>query len=685
MVMNRADRSATRPAVGRTRPRLLLGLAAAALALLVCALLLLAPRLRGGRWRMPTRPPEGWNLLLVSLDTTRPDRLAACDGGPVATPALDRLRGGGFLFAEMIAPAPNTLPAHASLFTGRNPYLHGVRENTEHALGPQQVTLAERLSAAGYETAAFVAAFVMDARFGLGQGFGLYEDRLSEPESGLAPFAVELRGEIVAERAARWLFDYAGRRAQDAGQPPFFLFVHFYDAHAPYQPPPHHAAAHPGRPYEGELAYQDVCLGRLLDALEATGEAPRTWVWVVSDHGESLGEHGEATHSLFVYEAPIRVVSILRPPPPDGRYRAGAPHARCTSGTSLISVPPTLLEIAGVPLARTAAETGDARSTERIEGRSLLPWMEGAELPSDPIYCETLSPWISYHWAPLYAVRTPQWKYIRAPEAELYDLERDPRERDNLIAERPARAAELAGVLEAYLSSAGEADGDARRVATEAERARLRSLGYIASESRAAPEADRPDPKRMVRFFHTRYQTGKNLLYRGRYDEAARALREALQLDPLNNSLLVYLGTALRESGRPEAASRALRQAVGLQPASPRAWNGWGRSLLRCGRPDSARWAHEQARRLIPNSPEAWMGLGDVNLHLGQYAPAAAAYDSALARGGDAAYLHGLLARLYRERLHDPTAAERHLRAFARLRGVDARGAAAQLPPLPEP
>lgn len=675
--------SASTPSTAASRRRW--AVAASGVALLgILALLLLVSGRRSATWQPPTIPPEGWNLLLVSLDTTRPDRLAACDGGPVATPALDRIRGGGFLFTQMITPAPNTLPAHASLFTGVNPYIHGVRENTEHALIGDHQTLAERLRDAGYATAAFLAAFMMDRRFGLDQGFELYMDQLTGPEPGLPPYAVELRGEVVARRAAGWIGEYARQKRAGQETRPFFLFVHFFDAHAPYQPPPPHDRRYLGRPYEGELSYQDACLGLVLDALEASGEAARTWIWVISDHGESLGEHGEATHSLFVYDAAIRVVSLLRPPPPEGRYVPGAPLRRTSAPTSLISVPATLLEIAGIPPLATTAGAPNAASQPpgEIEGPSLLPLMEGRTADESPVYCETLSPWISYHWAPLHGVRTPQWKYIRAPESELYDLAADPHELQNVIASHPQVRTRLSDALDRFLSRE-RGGAAAQRAPSEEERQRLRSLGYVSAEAPRNEAGERPDPKRMVRFFHTRYQEGKNLLYQGRYAEAAEALEAALRLDPLNNSLLVSLGTALREAGRPAAAGRAFRDALRLQPNSPRSWNGWGRALLQQGQADSAVWAHEEARRRMPAAPDPWIGLGDVHVREARYADAAAAYDAALILGGDALHLHGLLARLFDEVLNNPIAAEKHLLEFARLRGVDRESAAAQLPPLP--
>ncbi len=632
--------------------------------------------------------PEPWNVLLVSLDTTRPDRLAACDGSPVATPGLDRVRGGGYLFSEMVTPAPITLTAHASLFTGDNPYRTGVRENTEYMLAPGTATLATAFRDAGYTTAAFVASFVMDARFGLDQGFELYQDRLSGPEPGLRLYNVELPAEIVGARAADWIRDHAGRKR--AGERwPFFLFVHFYDAHAPYRPPKPFDTAYPGRPYEGELAYQDRALGTVLDALEASGEASRTLVWVVSDHGESLGEHGEATHSLFVYEAALRVVSVLRLPPDGNRLVAGEPRARVAAQTSLIDVAPTLLELCGIEPGLPQAE---GRSLAGLVGRGRASAGASGIDADRPVYCETLSPLISYHWAPLYGVRTTQWKYIRCPDPELYNLRTDPSESVNLVAQNAETRAQLDAELEGFLARSGPAGAGQPGSSTSgtssgltaAERERLRSLGYLSASGQAPPAsanaADLPDPKAMVGFFNDQYQQAKNLLYTGKHAEAIEALRAALRIDPLNNSIYFNLGTALRYAGRPREAEVAFRQALRIEPRASRTWIGWGKTLLQVGQPDSAVQAFRQAQELLPSSPDPWAALGDARWQMGRYSDAAAAYDSALARGGLGELLHGLQARLCAEHLGDAQRAQQHLEAFARLLGIPLDEARRRLP-----
>lgn len=605
------------------------------------------------------------NIVIVSLDTTRPDRLAGAGGGPVATPGLDRVRGNGFLFTEACAPAPVTLPSHASLFTGRNPYAHGVRENTEYALADAEVTLAETYRTAGYETAAFVSSFVLDARFGLAQGFNVYEDRLDGPEVGLGPGTVELPGAVTVSRAARWLAGRASAKAE-----PFFLFVHFFDAHAPYRAPAPFAGSHPNEPYHDELAYQDRCLGQLLDAIESNGLADDTWIWVVSDHGESLGEHGESSHSLFVYDATLRVVSVLHPPARNGRYRSGRPRLTISQQTGLVDVYPTLLELSGLPATGSPAD-----------GRSLVPLLAGETPTEPPLYCETLSPRVSYHWSALFGIRTSDWKYVRAPIPELYDLRADPRELQNLAAARPTEVQRFEAELDRFLGKAETRDAHRRPSPEEEER--LRSLGYVSGSAAATDDRALPDPKRMVAFFNNQLQQAKNWIYAGRYEEAIGALQEALRVDPLNNSLHLYLAGALRQAGRPDEACRAYRQAIRIEPHSPRAFFGLGQAHLAAERPDSAAIAFREALRLLPHAPDSWSALGDAEARSGRWREAAAAYDSALANGADPSRTHGLLARLYLEPLRDRERARGHLLDFARQAGIDSSAARARLPELP--
>ena len=675
----RRSRPAT-PPVGtldrtRLRTRAGAGLAVAFLAMGILVWLLIRIGSHHTPYWTDAVEPTGWNVLLVSFDTTRPDYLQACGGERVPTPALDRVANGGAVFRSAFSPAPITLPSHASLLTAQNPYRHGVRENTEHALRPGYPTLASALGASGYRTAAFVSSFVMDHRFGLGHGFQEYVDRLDGPEPGLGPGTVELPGALTARRASHWIREHAGNRAAGQENRPFFLFVHFFDAHVPYAPPSPFREQHPGDPYAGELASQDAALGMILDALDGVGESARTLVWVVSDHGESLGEHGESTHSLFVYDATQRVVSVVHLPSESGRFDgAGDPqtiHAQC----GLVDVAPTLMGLLGVPTTLPDAD-----------GVSLLTLLQGRPPESRVLYMETHSPLISYGWAPLEAVRDAGWKLIRAPEPELYDLRADPGETHNLFGARPEQVARLEKELDAFLADASLDVREAARQPTPEELERLRSLGYVGGAGVARPDSvNRPDPKRMLHFFHETFQSAKTLLLQGRFEEAIAAFQQAIAVDPGNYSLYLFLAGAYRQAGKLDLADDAYREAVRLSPHSPRVWYGWGRAKLSAGAPDSASWAFRKSIELLPGSPDGWSALGESEFAAGRASQAVAAFDSAMARGGDPRSIHGWMARVYRDGLRDPGQAQKHLERYAALLGVTPDEASRALPgPAPE-
>ena len=687
---NKAGPAATEKS-GSWKPRL--GLGAGLLLILVAVLVWM--RTSGGDPARPFAPEdlrgEGWNVLLISLDTTRPDHLAAMGGNGVATPGLSRVAGGGVVFSQMSTPTPITLPSHATLLTGLDPYRHGVRENTEYALAESWTTLAEHLAKNGYRTGAVVSTFVLDERFGLAQGFDDYQDRLDGPEQALRLGSVELPGSIVAARAGRWIADHATQRRNGAESRPFFLFAHFFDAHAPYRAPSPYdrvsAFAGGGEgtafnaPYLGELAYQDASLGQLLDQLETSGESDRTLIWVVSDHGESLGEHGEETHSLFVYDATQRAVSVLRLPD-DQPLLASSPRWSLSDNVGIVDVVPTLVELLELePM------------PDGTDGRSLVPRLGGGVGdPERAIYMETWSPYISYHWSPLAAVRTKDWKYIRAPYPELYDLQNDTGEQENLAAAHPAKASELDARLDQFLNQSSK--DAATRAPSEEELEQFRSLGYLGRsgeengvggsiESFDWAKETLPDPKRQTKFFRERLQRAKSLLHAGRLPEAISAFQSAIEADPRNNAAHLYLAGAQRQAGNLADAEQSYRRVIEIQPRSSRAWYGLGRTAVAQESWSVAAQAFRRHTELLPQSPDGWEGLADVEAAHLRYETAIAYLDSAETRGILPVFLHGRLARIYRDHLPDPKKAEFHLREYGRLLGTDSSGAAEQLPTVP--
>ena len=446
---------------------------------LICALFVV---FAVGGCRQPASGPaavsrEHPNVLLVTIDTLRADHLGSYGAASAMTPNLDALAKRGVRFETALSHAPLTGPSHASMLTGRTPPGHGFRNNGGYVLAPTLRTAAEDFKQAGYRTAAFVSAFPLDRRFGFDCGFDIYEDHLPRGNDRRRTPYVERHADATTDAALRWL----AAPGNDGKPRPWFMWVHYYDPHAPYEPPSDLADRFRSAPYDGEIASVDRELARVLKTLEQSGDLGRTVVLVTADHGESLGEHGEGAHGLFVYDATIRVPWIMAGPE-IGEGRVSPTVAQ------LIDVLPTLLDYAGLP-----PRTG-------IDGRSLRPAADGRQMDDQPSYAESLYSELELGWAPLYSWRAGGFKLIEAPRPELYDLKNDPKELTNLAEADAARVAQLRRGLEAGLRQQTAPAGAAASSDPEALQ-RLRSLGYLggSSSTRAGAGALR-DPKDGVRF-----------------------------------------------------------------------------------------------------------------------------------------------------------------------------------------
>ena len=387
----------------------------------------------------------GRDVLLITLDTTRPDRLGAYGNRGIETPNFDRLAREGVIFSNAVAVAPTTLPTHASILTGLYPLRHGARANSSFVLGPEQTTLAERLRRAGYATGAFVSAFVLDRRFGVYQGFEVYDDEL--PSAGDAISVAERSADRTTDRAVRWL--------ERPHERPRFTWVHYYDAHAYWTPPSPFAELYPIA-YDGEIAFVDSQIGRLLEAADAD-----TVVVVVGDHGEALGEHGEGTHGILVQDATLRIPLVVRAP---GGLPSGV---HVPTRVSQIDLVPSLLSLLGEPVPKG------------LDGRSFLQ-------PPDPeraIYAENLEPRLQYGWARLAALYRGPFKYVDGPSPELYELARDPLESDDLAAGSADRVESLRREMRAIQAVADDTLRPRNELEPE-ELRRLRVLGYVVAADR---------------------------------------------------------------------------------------------------------------------------------------------------------------------------------------------------------
>jgi arylsulfatase A-like enzyme/Flp pilus assembly protein TadD len=466
-------------------------------------------------------------------------------------------------FTNADSPVPLTLPAHCSILSGVLPLHHGVRNNGGNPFPADRETLATLFAAAGYRTGAFVSSFVLDHRFGLQRGFDRYDDEIPRDATAEAnTLEAERRGDVTVDRALAWL--------HETGSRPYFAWVHLYDAHAPYAPPPPYPQT-----YDGEIAFVDAQVGRLLAAIDRKN----TIVLIVGDHGESLGEHGELTHGLLVYEATLHVPMLLAAPDAEGH--------EVRTPVSSIDIAPTLAQLAGLKL-------------NRADGIALP--LKGEPEAKD-LYAESQYP-TTFGWSALSAIRRGASKLIS--NRELYDLGRDPNEKTNVLANdrRTFRALDTAmleiGKSEAAASTQTTVDEETRR--------KLASLGYVAP-SGAPSTGNHPDPVAMTQLFR-QFEEATWALNGGRPKEAIAAFTKLVAADSRNPVFRESLGRALRQTGDNEAAVRLYRESVAIAPNNADAWYNLAVALQDAGHRDEAGIAIREAIRRDDKRPEAHNALG---------------------------------------------------------------------------
>ncbi|HOI44811.1 MAG TPA: sulfatase-like hydrolase/transferase [Candidatus Aminicenantes bacterium] len=428
------------------------------------------------------------NVLIITLDTTRADHLGCYGRVEAQTPNLDRLAAEGVRFANAHSPVPLTLPAHASIFTGVYPLFHNVRNNGSYSLPPNAETLAEILQKRGYATAAFVSSFVLDSRFGLGQGFDVYNDDMNDG-GRIKTLASEIPAAGVFDRFAAW---FAARPSK-----PFLAWVHFFDPHLPYAPPEPFKSDRSLSPYDGEIAYVDLHIGRILDLLASRGTLDRTLIIAAGDHGEGFGEHGETGHGVFCYNETVSVPLIVRGP---GKF----PSNRVSRvPVSLVDIVPTVLDFLKLPL------------PSHVQGLPLQRQLKKAPRGGRPLFVESVFLNEGVGSAIVTGVIHQGFKFIRLPRPELYNLDADPKEKVNIVSSPGTTTRRFLKELESFEKSAAVKEASAKRRMSAEERARLESLGYISAQPpQPASEAVFSDPKDIIRAW-TLYQEGEHLLGEG--------------------------------------------------------------------------------------------------------------------------------------------------------------------------
>ena len=569
----------------------------------------------------PQAPPAP-NVLLISIDTVRADHLGAYGYARASTPVMDRLAREGVRFADVTSQAPLTAPAHAALLTGVYPARIGVRDNATTPVPDGATTAAELFKARGYRTGGFVGAFILTAPYGFAQGFDTFDADLPGFSDSLK-LQVQRRGDAVVDAALKWL--------DGGGAQPFFGWVHLYDAHAPYDPPAPYASRFKASPYDGEIAYVDACIGRLVTALERSGRLDRTLVAIVADHGESLGEHGEQEHGMFLYDGVLRIPWIMRLP---GHAHAGA---IVTEQVRAIDVLPTLAAIAGFP-------------TGPVDGESVAGLVEGharREAPSS--YAETYYPKWHYGWSELKAVRGDRWKFIDAPKQEVYDLRADPAERRNVAGDRGTLAAGMQREL-ARIESGFGAGAAVEPPKPDADTlARLRSLGYVGMTAASTSGGRGLDPKDMIasaEAFRAGISRAMDTLAR---DQPAAAIAQLKQLTAINDrsyELHLFLGDAYTATRQFDNALGEYAAARLLNPRSAAPVLSAARTYLAHGDMARALEQADQAAAMEPGSGDVSVVRGTIHERAGRIAQAMAEYSSAVRANGSDPQARARLASL---------------------------------------
>ena len=563
----------------RIRRRVLLVLLAAAPAVVAQT---------AGTRKIPAKPQSHPSVILITIDTLRADHVGCYGAQEVKTPTLDALAADGVLFERAISQVPLTWPSHAVILTGTYPFQNGVQDFTGQPLSPQFRSVAQAFKQAGYATAAVVSAFVLDRSWGLGRGFDFYDDAFSaetfqKKDIGL----VDRRAEESVTHALTWLKKTPRR--------PFFLWVHLYDPHSPYDPPAPYRSEYSGHLYDGEIAYADHELGKLITWLKQSRLYDSSLVVALSDHGESLGEHGEEEHGFFVYNATVHVPLIVKPP-----ARSGIRPGHRGEPVETAAVAPSLLELAGV--------------RDSIQSQFQSPGLFDADADrKDSAYSETFYPFSSFGWSPLHALETARFHYIESPKLELYDLESDPGETRNIVTDQPATVAVLKERMQQLLTDnpfAGHRPGTGNLTPDAQEK--LRALGYFgfrAAVSSEAIKAGLADPKDKLWEFKAILKA-EDAFHQREDDRAEALLRQVQEQDPNIYVIPFLLGeSALRQQNWKRAADQ-LQRCLDLNPNFDNAMTGLAHALFKLDRMDEAKGWLNKALQANPRNYRAWYQVG---------------------------------------------------------------------------
>jgi len=593
------------------------------LLLLIACLLLTAPRALAAGNPAP-------NVVVITIDTLRPDHLGCYGYKQIRTPNIDALAADGVRFEHAYTPVPVTLPAHTAIFTGTYPMLSGMHDFSANKLNPQQPTLASVLKEHGYTTGAVIGSAVLDSRFGLNHGFDFYYDHFDFSrlqESNLDE--MERPGNVVTDVTLDWLAKNYQKK--------FFLWMHLYDPHYPYRPPAPYSQEYESHPYDGEIAFADAQVGRLLRFLKEKGLYRHTLIVLSGDHGESLGEHGEKTHGFFIYNATLRVPLIVHLP-------GEASAKTVTDLVNLADLMPTVLQILKVDV------------PSQVQGRNLLPLMAPKkEAASRSLYAETFLPRLHFNWSELRGVETENYHFIDAPKPELYDLTRDPGETQNLLPQKKAVGEEMRAKLAALIREYSAGQEMAQKTGLDpALMERLKSLGYAGFSGGGNPtisNRDLPDPKDRIQAYeliseaiadsqHGNYQPsteklntalktdpnsvpvhyllGLNYYRMKNFPAAVEQFQRVIELSPDYTLALFYLGVAYGHTGQIDQSISTLKRALELDPTNFTAAYDLGVAYLQKKMTNEAAAAFREALSIADEYAPAHRSLGEILLDQGQ-------------------------------------------------------------------
>jgi arylsulfatase A-like enzyme/Tfp pilus assembly protein PilF len=483
------------------------------------------------------------NVILITIDTLRADHVGAYKNGKADTPTLDTLAGEGVLFERCITQTPLTLPSHTTILSGTFPLYHRVRDNGGFLVPGKLQLVSEVLKENGFSTAAFVGAFVLHSKWGLNQGFDFYSDRFDASRYGKILLENDRPAGAVLGDASQWIVKNKDKR--------FFTWIHLYDPHSPYRPPAPFAGKHPDSPYRDEVEYTDHELGKFFDFLKINGLYDRSLIIAVSDHGESLGEHGEMEHGFFLYEPTVHVPLIIRAP-------TTFAVEKVTGTVELADVAPTILDIIGIPIPAS------------YQGESLLKLMKGQKQKrSGNAYAETYYPRLHFGWSALKVLYNEKKKYISAPEEELYNLDTDSREKNNLALANPSESLNLRKKLwnfQVQRSKNALVPGAAANM-DKKDLDRLRSLGYVTGTASvdANSSGGLPDPKVKIGVYND-FKESETLVNTGKFDEAIQRLSSVIASDPAVTDAHVLLGHCYQNKGMYNEALNCFYPVLEMKP-----------------------------------------------------------------------------------------------------------------------